>query len=82
MKILKAPETEWSYKCKCYNCTAELLVEKQDIKYKSDYDMREGSWETWSVVCINCNHGFEISPNHIPQAVKTEIKDGRVKGTG
>lgn len=79
MKILKAPDTQWSFKCTCSNCTAELLIEKQDVKYRADSDQRTGeSWETWSAICASCRHGINIPSDSIPKAVKSEIKDGRI----
>ena len=76
MKVIKAPNTVWSYKHTCGTCTAELEVEKSDVKYEYYAgDFRDPSYENWTATCPICKHGFNIPANNIPKAVQVEIKD-------
>ncbi len=76
MKVLKRPDTAWSYKHTCSTCTAELEVEKSDVKFSSyPGDFREPGYETWSATCPICQHGFNIPVTAIPKAVQVEIKN-------
>lgn len=75
MKILKHPDTKWTYKHTCANCTAELEVEKPDVKFKYfDGDFREVGYDTWTATCAVCNNDFNIPLESIPKAVQFEIK--------
>lgn len=91
MKIIKKPNTDWSYKHTCKNCTAELEVEKSDVKYEhhTSSDPRDprdsGDWNTWTARCINCNELFNIPETAFPKAVQVEIKkryEKRACGSG
>lgn len=83
MKILKRPDTQWSYKHTCSNCTAELEVEKSDVKHTSyPGDFREPGYETWSATCPICMVSFTIPESKLPKAVQVEIKDKRVSSSG
>jgi hypothetical protein len=82
MKVLKKPDTNWSYKYTCTNCTAELEIEKTDIK-NSHYpgDCRgEPAYDSWSTNCPICSKGISIPENAIPKAVQVEIKRGFSRG--
>lgn len=75
MKVIKAPNTDWTRKHTCSNCTAELEVEKADVKYQYySGDFRDPSYETWTANCPFCHKDFNIPESSIPQAVKIEIK--------
>lgn len=77
MKILKRPDTAWSLKHTCSHCTAELEVEKGDVKHNSyPGDFREPGYETWSATCPICSVSFDIPVTKIPKAVQVEIKRG------
>jgi hypothetical protein len=77
MKVIKKPDTAWSYKHTCANCTAELEVEKSDVRYYHyDGDQREPGYETWSATCPICSTNFDIPANTLPKAVQVEIKKG------
>ena len=76
MKILKHPDTKWTYKTTCPNCTAELEVEKPDVKfshYSGDY-FREPAYDIWQANCAVCSSGITIPAENIPKAVQFEIK--------
>ena len=76
MKVLKRPDTNWSIKHTCANCTAELEVEKNDVKFHSyPGDFRDPGYETWSATCPVCSAGFDIAVAKIPKAVQVEIKN-------
>lgn len=85
MKILKRPDTQWSLKHTCTNCTAELEIEKQDVKH-THYagDFRESSSDSWTTNCPICGQSIYISENNIPKAVQVEIKNkpSASSGTG
>lgn len=84
MKILKMPDTKWSYKHTCLNCTAELEVEKIDVRhYHYDGDQREctSGYDTWTCTCPVCSAQFNVPENSIPQAVRVEIKQGGLNKT-
>jgi hypothetical protein len=76
MKILKRPDTAWSYKHTCSFCTAELEVEKSDVKYEYYHgDYRDPIlYENWTATCPICKHEIHIPPLSIPKAVQVEIK--------
>lgn len=80
MKVIKKPNTDWSWKYTCKNCTAELEVEKLDVKYEhhSSYDPRDprdsGEWDSWTAKCPICNELISIPETAIPKAVQVEIK--------
>lgn len=77
MKILKKPDTTWSYKHTCKQCAAELEVEKGDVKYTHHSgDYRDPSYETWQATCPVCTSIFEIPCNIIPKIIQLEIKKG------
>lgn len=77
MKILKRPNTQWSYKHTCVKCDAELEVEKGDVKYHSyPGDFREPGYETWSANCPCCSASIDIPVSKIPKAVQIEIQRG------
>lgn len=81
MKILKRPDTAWSLKHTCVNCTAELEVEKGDVKFHSHPgDFRDPGYETWSASCPICSANFDIPVTKIPKAVQVEIKNRRDNG--
>jgi len=75
MKIIKAPNTNWTYKYVCGACTAELEVEKQDVTC-THYDGhgRERSYESWTSSCPICSTTINIDDEAIPKAVQIEIK--------
>lgn len=75
MKIIKAPDTNWTRKHTCANCTAELEVEKGDVKYRyHSGDSRDPSYETWTATCPICKTDFNIPEANLPKAVQVEIK--------
>lgn len=75
MKIIKAPDTNWTRKHTCVNCTAELEVEKSDVKYTYHTgDYRDPSYETWTATCPICKTDFNIPESSLPKAVQVEIK--------
>lgn len=78
MKVIKQPNTEWSYKHTCKNCTAELEVEKGDVRHEhhTNCDPREpgGDWDTWTAKCPICNDPISILTTAIPKAVQVEIR--------
>jgi hypothetical protein len=77
MKIIKRPDSTWSYKHTCKQCTAELEVEKGDVKHHSyNGDQREPGYETWQATCPVCSSAFDIPINVIPKIVQIEIKNG------
>jgi len=74
MKILKRPDTAWSYKCTCSRCTAELEVEKTDVTHASyPGDYREPGYDTWKAYCPLCGNCIDITESAIPKAVQVEI---------
>lgn len=78
MKILKRPNTDWSMKHTCSQCTAELEVEKGDVKFTSyPGDFREPGYETWTATCPFCSNVFHIKEATLPKAVQIEIKKNR-----
>lgn len=80
MKIIKRPNTEWSMKYTCSNCTAELEIEKGDVRFHSyPGDMREPGYNTWTTNCPVCDVLIDIAENKLPKAVQVEIKK---KGSG
>lgn len=77
MKIIKRPDTQWSHKHTCNNCTAELEVEKGDVKHQSyPGDFRDPGYEIWQATCPICSVVFTIPEKSIPKAVQVEIKKG------
>lgn len=74
MKILKRPNTNWSYKHTCSQCDAELEVEKGDVYYAA-HDAGPGPSESWSAYCPICTQCISIPKSDIPKAVQVEIKD-------
>ncbi len=78
MKVIKRPNTDWSFKHTCRNCTAELEVEKTDVHHEhhTNCDPREpgGDWDTWTARCPICNELISIPETAIPKAVQVEIK--------
>jgi hypothetical protein len=79
MTILKMPNTAWSYKHTCGNCTAELEVEKSDVKYHNyPGDQREAGYDTWDASCPVCKVQFSIPASSIPKPVQVEIKQGKL----
>lgn len=75
MKVLKAPDTNWTRKHTCSTCTAELEVEKTDVTYQfHSGDMRDPSYETWTATCPLCKTSFNIPESSLPKAVQVEIK--------
>ena len=75
MKIIKAPDTNWSRKHTCSNCTAELELDKGDVKYQyHSGDFRDPSYETWTATCPVCHTNFNVPESSIPKAVQVEIK--------
>jgi len=82
MKVLKRPDTSWSYKHTCAQCTAELEVEKSDVKYHHySGDFREPEYETWQATCPVCSSVFSINEKNIPKIVQIEIKSNRTAST-
>lgn len=76
MKILKAPDTDWSHKYTC-SCEALLEIEKGDVKYQFYSGMgRETDYETWTAKCPICEKEISIPVTKIPVAVRLEIKKG------
>lgn len=79
MKVIQMPNTSWSHKHTCANCTAVLEVEKTDVKYYSyPGDQREPGYETWSATCPVCRVQFNIPETNIPKPVQVEIKQGKL----
>lgn len=77
MKILKRPNTTWSFKHTCVKCEAELEVEKGDVKFHSyPGDFRDPGYETWTATCPCCTANFDIPASRIPKAVQIEIQKG------
>lgn len=77
MKIIKRPDTAWTMKHTCSNCTAELEIEKGDVKFNSyPGDFRDPGYETWSASCPICSQSISIREASIPKAVQVEIKKG------
>lgn len=77
MKILKKPDTNWSLRHTCTNCTAELEVEKGDVKYHSyPGDQRDPGYDTWTATCPVCSALIDVPVSKIPKAVQVEIKRG------
>lgn len=75
MKIIKAPDTNWSRKHTCNTCGAELEVEKSDVRYQYySGDFRDPSYETWTATCPVCKKDFNIPESSLPKAVQVEIK--------
>ena len=79
MKVLKMPDTNWTYKHTCEKCTAELEVEKSDVIHKSYLgDPREPGYETWQATCPVCNSVINVPINSIPKPVQLEISRGKL----
>jgi hypothetical protein len=77
MKVLKRPNTAWSMKHTCSQCTAELEVEKGDVKFTSyPGDYRDPGYDTWTANCPICSNVFHIKEAALPKAVQIEIKKG------
>lgn len=75
MKILKQPNTQWSKKHTCVNCTAELEIEKKDVVFTHyDGDMREPGYDTWTTHCPICSTTIHVKEDELPKAVQVEIK--------
>lgn len=75
MKILKHPDTKWSRKHTCTNCTAELEIEKDDLRFTHyDGDYREQAYDSWYSHCPICSDPINISGKDIPKAVQVEVK--------
>jgi len=75
MKVLKQPDTTWSMKHTCTHCTAELEVEKSDVKFTSyPGDFRDPGYDTWTATCPVCSNAFHIKEATIPKVVQIEIK--------
>lgn len=75
MKILKAPDTAWTMKHTCTNCTAELEIEKTDVKFAvHPGDYRDPGYEVWTASCPICSRSINIKEASIPKAVQVEIK--------
>ena len=78
MKVIKAPDLNWTRKHTCSTCTAELEVEKSDVKYQyHSGDQRDPSYETWTATCPICKVDFHIPESSIPKGVQVEIKKKR-----
>lgn len=75
MKILKRPDTNWSYKHTCVQCSAELEIEKSDVKHTSyPGDFRESGYDVWEATCPICSVIINIPVNTMSKAVQVEIK--------
>jgi len=78
MKVVKRPDTEWSYNYTCDNCTAVLEVEKTDVRHEhhSANDPRglDSDWDSWTARCPICSELISIPETSIPKAVQVEIK--------
>ena len=78
MKILKRPDTNWSCKYTCTNCTAELEIKKSDVSYRHyDGDQRDPSYDAYYANCPLCSAAISILNKSIPQAVQIEIQRGK-----
>lgn len=74
MKIIKAPETNWSIQFTCTNCTAQLEVETADIIITHfDGDYREPAYNRFSFKCPICNVVHFVSNDSIPKGVQVAI---------
>jgi hypothetical protein len=77
MKVLKRPNTSWTMKHTCSQCTAQLEVEKGDLKFSSyPGDYRDPGYETWTATCPICAVPFNITASSIPKVVQLEVKRG------
>ena len=76
MKIIKKVDTSnWTYAFRCVSCESQLEACPGDVKYQYySGDYRDPSYEVFSVNCIVCNQGKNISPNDIPKALQVEIR--------
>ena len=80
MKILKKPDSNWSYKHTCIKCDAELEVEKSDVSMRHfDGDQREPSYDSFTAACPVCQDTFSIPENKIPKIVKVEMEQAKSK---
>ena len=75
MKILKKPDSNWSYKHTCKSCDADLEVEKGDVRYTYNAgDFRDPGYETWTANCPCCSATIDVPVAKIPKIVQVEIK--------
>ena len=75
MKIIKQPNSDWSYKFTCSECDCELEAEADDlIITRYDGDPRELAYDAWSVNCPVCSHSIIIREDKIPKLVKIKVK--------
>jgi hypothetical protein len=78
MKVLKRPDTKWSMLHTCANCTAELEIEKADVKWECmPGDQRDPPYNKYFTYCTLCGEEISILEKSIPKAVQVEIRRGK-----
>jgi hypothetical protein len=79
MKVLKRPNTDWSYKHTCLQCGAELEVEKSDVSHTYyPGDFRDPTYEQFMAKCAVCSSQFTVPNNVIPKIVQFEISQKKI----
>jgi hypothetical protein len=75
MKVIEAPNTNWTKNITCGACTAVLQIETTDLHLNHyDGDFREPAYDSYYVCCALCGNQCTISESDIPKAVKAAIK--------
>ena len=72
MKILKQEDiSKWNYEYKCTKCNTDLLIDKDDLHYMSDY---YNSDESFYADCVVCDNRFYIEPVIVPALLKVQLR--------
>ncbi len=76
MKIISAPNLNWSKRVTCTGCQAVLELEITDLKRVSGSDQREGSWDyvTWRCEICSTEHSSEAILSEMNSALKRLIR--------
>ncbi len=84
MKILKKEDTSnWGYKCTCFGCDSELLVEAKDVGHQHfDGDPREPGYDKYTANCAVCSQQIVIPESKIPKVLRVEIQNRTKRYSG
>ena len=72
MKVLQAPNTEWSKKVKCDYCTADLEVEFNDLAYvpAAGGNQRDYDPAYYRFTCAVCKCCCTLTESAVPSYMK------------
>ena len=72
MKVLQAPNTDWSKKVKCGYCTADLEVEFNDLTYiaTGGENVRDYDPGYYRFTCAVCKSSCSLTESSVPSYLK------------